>query len=140
MTDAGPAIESRWMRSGFFDSDAFLSKRRSILVLQTGIAGIRHRVDLQSEKGKALLASLTPGTELRLYREPENEHDEWAVAVYTTEEEHIGYITRFKNETIARLMDSGKAFHACVDKASDKERPAAPTEDDILPIAVYMDD
>jgi len=135
------------LRSGYFDRDAFARKSRSVLVLQTGIAGLQFHVDDNTEEGRKILESLTPGTELRLYRDPENEHDRWAISVYTADDKELGYVTRFKNETIARLMDEGKVFHAYVDeppeppKDDDEERRMrAFTENYKLPFSIYMED
>lgn len=64
--------------------------------MKTGIAGMQFHVDIESKEGKALLDSLTPGTELMLYRDVDNEHDKWAISVYTKDDREIGYITRFK--------------------------------------------
>lgn len=137
------------LRSGYFDRNAFREKGRSILVLQTAIAGLRFYVDDNSDDGRELLNKLTPGTELFLYRDPNNEHDKWAVSVFTSENKELGYITRFKNETIARLMDQGKVFHAFVDEppelSEDEDKAEArkrktPTEDFKLPFSIYMDD
>ena len=74
--------------------------------MRTGLAGAKFYVKSEEEREK--INNLSPGTELLLYREPDNEHDELAIAVYLTEDDQIGYVTRFKNETIARLMDAGK--------------------------------
>ncbi len=65
-----------------------------------------------------LLESLVPGTELKLKREPENKHDRWAIAIYTNEGLQLGYVARYKNEAIARLMDSGYVFSAYVEYIS----------------------
>ena len=136
----------RKIKAGYFDQSAFSRKEKKILVLKTGIAGLDYCVDTKSEEGKALLESLVPGTELMLFREADNEHDEWAVAVYTREDQQLGHITRYKNETIARLMDRGKRFSAYVDEKPDlsdeaeKKRQKAPTENFELPFSVYMDD
>ncbi|MBQ8943985.1 MAG: hypothetical protein IJ050_05730 [Clostridia bacterium] len=71
-----------------------------------------------------------------------NEHDRWAVAVCTTDNRDIGYITRFKNETIARLMDLSRQFKAYVaEKPKDeteRRRTTAPTENFEIPMDVYM--
>ena len=100
------------LRDRMFKPGTARPKEQRILVLKTGIAGITHHV----ENGEELevLESLKPGTELLLYREPENEYDCWAIAVHLTEEDKLGFITRFKNETIARLMDVGKRFVAVI--------------------------
>lgn len=104
-------------------------------------------MDDNSEEGRELLDSLTPGTELHLFRDPDNEHDQWAISVYTTDDQELGYVTRFKNETIARLMDYGKVFHAFVDEqpeapkdADEARRTRARTEDYRVPFSVYMEE
>ena len=139
--------EGQQLRSGFFNREAFKKKSTQILVLKTGIAGLHHYVDGNSDNGRRLLLSLTPGTELRLYRDTDNEHDQWAISVYTTDDKELGYVTRFKNETIARLMDCGKIFHAYVDEPpeppkneTEARRTRTPTEDFTLPFSIYMDD
>ncbi|MBQ6569963.1 MAG: HIRAN domain-containing protein [Clostridia bacterium] len=135
------------IRSGFFDRDAFSQKGRMILVLKTAIAGLFYHVDDNSDEGKQLLERLTPGTELHLFRDTDNEHDKWAVSVYTSDNRELGYITRFKNETIARLMDYGKVFHAYVDEQpeppqneNEARRTRTPTEDFKLPFSIYMEE
>ena len=47
---------------------------------------------------------------LVLKREPENEHDGLAIAVYDKKERLVGYIPRKKNEVLAHLMDAGKVM------------------------------
>lgn len=138
---------SHSMLSGFFNKDAFKQKSGSVLVLKTGVAGLTHRVDLESEEGKALIASLVPGTELKLFRDTDNEHDKWAISVYTMDDRELGFISRFKNETVARLMDQGRVFHAYVDEqpeppkdATEARRTIAPTERFEIPFSVYMDE
>lgn len=58
------------MRAGYFNRDAFRQKGHMLLVLQTGVAGLQFHVDRHSDAGRALLESLVPGTELKLYRGP----------------------------------------------------------------------
>lgn len=135
------------IRAGYFDRSAFQQKEKLILVLKTGVAGIHFHINKESDEGKALLAKLVPGTELMLFRDTNNEHDKWAVSVFTKDDEELGYITRFKNETIARLMDSGKRFIAYVDEppeppanATEYRRTRAPTESFEVPLSIYMED
>lgn len=139
--------QGQTISAGYFNKDAFRKKEKLLLVLKTGIAGMQYYVDLESEEGKALVEKLTPGTELKLFRDPDNEHDEWAVSVYTGEDKEIGYITRFKSETIARLMDYGKKFVAYIDELPDPpkdevewRRTRTWTENYKLPFSVYMED
>ena len=142
------AQQMQGLRSGFFNKEAFIKKRSLTLVLKTGVAGLHYHIDPDSDKDKPFLDSLTPGTELMLYRDPDNEHDDWAISVYTKEDVMLGYISRFKNETIARLMDEGRKFIAYVDEPPEfpkddptyMRRHVAPTENYTLPIAIYMED
>lgn len=147
MADKQMQQQGKPLRSGFFDRDAFRQKGRSILVLKTAVAGLYFYVDQNSDEGRTLMEALTPGTELRLFRDADNEHDKWAISVYTSDDKELGYVTRFKNETIARLMDYGKVFHAYVDEppeppkdATEARRTRAATEDYRLPFSIYMDD
>ena len=122
-------------------------KEHRILVLKTGIAGLKYHI--KNDEEMEALANIAPGDELLLYREPDNARDEWAIAVYRTETDQLGYITRFKNEAVARLMDAGKKFVCIVDEteldpeASEVPEWGAPrkrayTENMDLPFSVYL--
>ncbi len=131
------------LRGRMFRQDTSKPKEKQILVLKTGIAGTQFHIE--SEEEQAALDSLVPGTELLLYREPENEYDEWAIAVYLTEDDKIGFISRFKNETIARLMDAGKKFVAITEDPTETtdidergRRKGAPTENMAIPVSIYL--
>lgn len=132
------------LRGRLFQRDNTRRKEHQILVLQTGIAGLQYHIESDEEQQR--IDALTPGTELKLFREPDNEYDEWAIAVYITDDDRLGYISRFKNETIARLMDAGKKFTAIVDDPAEharqeeetgKPRRTAYTENMTLPFSVY---
>ena len=146
--DKATQMAAQPLRGRMFNRDHSKPKEQRILVLKTGLAGMKFHIE--SEEEQEALNNITPGTELLLYREPDNEHDKWAIAVHLTEEDKLGFITRFKNETIARLMDVGKKFVAVVDDpATDEEakeileqenrrnRKAA-TENMSLPFSIYM--
>lgn len=136
------------LRGRMYQRDNAKPKEQRILVLQTGVAGVQFHIE--SEEERQALNAITPGTELMLFREPKNEHDAWAIAVHLTEDDKLGFITRFKNETIARLMDAGKKFVGVVDelekdkkgkkgvKKDDKRHRLAPTENMNLPLSIYM--
>lgn len=135
-------------RGRMYQRDKYKPKEQRILVLKTGIAGLKYYIE--NEEEQAALNAITPGTELMLFREPENEYDEWAIAVYLTETDKLGFISKFKNETVARLMDAGKKFIGVVDdpevdsvakKIVEKEMRKnryAPTENMALPFSVYL--
>lgn len=135
-------------RGRMYQRDNSRPKEQRILVLKTGIAGLQFNIANEAEQ--EALNAITPGTELMLFREPENEYDEWAVAVYLTEDDKLGFVSRFKNETIARLMDAGKKFIGVVDdpevdpaakkivEEEHRRSPHAPTENMALPFSIYM--
>lgn len=127
----------------------------AVLILKTGIAGLRYHLPPEADDTRDILDSLHPGKALRLERESTNPADEWAIAVYTEydgREVMLGYVTRYKNEPLARLMDSGKKLCAFVDvgavpferdEGDDGEPFAlilrkAPKEDYTVPFSVYM--
>lgn len=56
---------------------------------------------------------LQPDTVLRMVRQPQNEYDEYAIAIYYLED-RIGYVPQELNLVISRLMDAGKEFYARV--------------------------
>ena len=144
MTQEAP----QFFRGRMYQKDHSHPKEQRILVLKTGIAGLQFHIE--SEEEQAALDNMAPGTELMLYRDPDNEYDEWAIAIHLTEVDKLRFITRFKNETIARLMDAGKRFVGVVDDPEtdetareivEKERRRsrrAPTENMAIPISIYL--
>ncbi len=139
---------SQSFRGRMYNIDKSRPKEQRILVLKTGIAGVQFHVE--SEEEQAALNGITPGTELLLFREPDNKYDEWAIAVHLTEEDKIGFVSRFKNETIARMMDAGKKFVGIVDETEIDSKDdinveniqqgsrRAPTENMALPFSIYL--
>lgn len=133
-------------RGRMFKQDTSKPKEQRILVLKTGLAGAQFHIKNEAER--AALNNIQPGTELLLYREPDNKYDEWAIGVYLTEDDKIGFMSRFKNETIARLMDAGKKFIGVADDPAEREEEdafsdkprarKAPTENMALPFSVYL--
>lgn len=129
------------IKGGFYDANALKVKARRILVLKTAIAGL----SLGKAKREELGDLIAPGAELKLYREPNNEYDEWAIEVRAENDEFIGYVTRFKNEAVARLMDEGKKFVAVVDEPVDfsddeLQNRITPTENYSFPFSVYLEE
>lgn len=83
---------------GSFSPQSLISKRK-IYLLQFFIAGFRHY------KGMELLPFMEVNDLLELRREPNNEHDECAIALYW-QQEKIGYIPYDFNEMPSRLLDA----------------------------------
>lgn len=111
---------------GFF-SIAEVAASQKVYLLQSFVAGFRFH------KGVELLPLMQEQDIVELRREPENEHDEFAVAVYW-QQEMIGYLPAASNEVIARLMD-GKAL-SLVGIITHLQRDAEPWEN--VAIAVYF--
>ena len=82
-------------------------ERREIYLKYVRIAGWNYREDIENA-----FDELETGTRLTLRREPANEHDELAIKVLSPSGIMIGYVPRYNNAVIARLMDIGKDFYA----------------------------
>ena len=75
---------------------------QDIMLARMHVAGTYYYEAEQAAEG------LSEGQRFGLRREPENEHDEFAIEVLTLEGHKLGYIPRQYNEIPARLMDAGK--------------------------------
>jgi hypothetical protein len=65
----------------------------------------------QFHRGDAVWESLKVGDELKLVREPSNEHDPDAVAIYFGDEQ-LGYVPRAENSAISQMLDRGENLEA----------------------------
>ena len=122
----GDMVESRaWLMADFRDDDedraAFLEenpkgvvvkpmpvevpdeKEDGTFLLECHVAGTS-RVD--DFAGKT--AELQKDSPLYLRREPGNEYDRDAIAIYTAEENRIGYVPQKHNPILSRLLDGGR--------------------------------
>jgi hypothetical protein len=72
---------------------------RKLYLFQCFISGFRFH------KGKELLSLMAVGDLLELRREPENQYDAFAVALYW-QAKKVGYLPAANNEMIARLLDT----------------------------------
>ena len=98
---------------GSFGKDGALQPfARETMLMECQIAGLSYRNVKQIEP------KLMPGDRLPLKREPENPHDPLAIMILTEAGEHLGYVPRAKNETLARLMDAGKLLFAKLESKS----------------------
>jgi hypothetical protein len=79
---------------------------RELVVLECHVAGTSY---LELEDVEPRLKS---DDRFFLIREPENEHDAFAVAIYTAEKVKLGYLPKSRNESVARLLDAGKTLFA----------------------------
>ena len=66
----------------------------------------------------------SPGTSVCLVREPENEYDPNAIAVFDGTGKHLAaYVNKQKARTLSRLIDAGKPVHAVSIRGTDPGRP-----------------
>ena len=73
--------------------------------------------------GVDVFQELKIGTELKLVPEPENKHDEYAVALYYGEHK-LGFIPRGTNREIGKLLHFGyDAFTVKINRISPEEHP-----------------
>jgi hypothetical protein len=79
---------------------------QDIFLLETHVAGLHH-YDI-----KNLHEPLKVADVLQLFREPSNSHDELAIEVFTLSRQKLGYVPKFRNPVLARLMDAGKLLIA----------------------------
>jgi len=79
---------------------------RELVVLECHIAGTSY-LDLEEVEPR-----LKTDDRFFLLREPENEFDTFAVAIYTADKSKLGYLPKSRNESVARLLDAGKSLFA----------------------------
>ena len=74
--------------------------------------------------GVDVFNELKIGTQLTLAAEPENKHDNYAVAVYY-ENHRLGYIPRDKNKYISKFLNFGhtELFDIKINRISPEEHP-----------------
>lgn len=93
------------------------SRRRRRLILQESpLAGFQYH------RAAAIWPFLRVGEPLHLRREAGNPHDSFAIAVWFRNE-HLGYIPRRENRTLARLMDQGSRLEATIVRLLDDRNP-----------------
>ncbi len=90
--------------------------RRSVLLQESPLAGFQYH------RAAAIWPFLQVGEQLHLRREPGNPHDRYAVAVWFRNE-HLGYIPRRENRTLAQLLDQGEHLEATIVRLLEDENP-----------------
>lgn len=76
-----------------------------LFLIETHVAGLAYY------QAMTALSDLAPGQSLILRREPTNPHDELAIEVFRGDLK-LGYVPRFRNPVLARLMDADKPLVA----------------------------
>jgi hypothetical protein len=87
-----------------------------ILLQESPLAGYQYH------RASGVWPFLRVGEVLRLRREPANPHDPNAIAVWY-KNEHLGYVPRRENRTLAQMMDRGERLEARIVRLLDDENP-----------------
>ena len=99
------------LAKGFNGNGISLPFITEIQLIKCYVAGTTFRVDIDEIEPELKKDDL-----LVFKREPDNEHDNLAIAIYDKEERRIGYIPQKNNEILARLMDAGKIVFGKIEK------------------------
>lgn len=76
-------------------------KIKRVYLFETRVAGFQYHDGMKPE----IADLLVPPLDLALVREPENPYDELAIAVYTQQGHHLGYVPRGENEIPSAIAD-----------------------------------
>jgi len=87
-----------------------------ILLQESPLAGYQYH------RASGVWPFLRVGEALRLRREPANPHDPNAIAVWYRNE-HLGYVPRRENRTLAQMMDRGERLEARIVRLLEDENP-----------------
>jgi hypothetical protein len=93
-----------------------VQNRRRLLLQESPLAGFQYH------RAAAIWPFLRIGEPLHLRRESYNPHDRYAVAVWF-KNEHLGYIPRRENLTLAKLMDQGERLEATIVQLLEEPNP-----------------
>jgi len=98
------------LKSSFGEDGLPMPFLQEILLLECHIAGTSFR-DLE-----AVEPHLKPNDVLELKREPDNQHDVNAIAIYHEKGYQLGYVPREKNEVLSSLLDAGKLIFGKIEE------------------------
>lgn len=93
-----------------------LEPKRRILLQESPLAGFQHH------RASGIWPFLQVGETLQLRREMGNPHDPNAIAVWF-KNEHLGYVPRRENKTLAQMMDRGERLEARIIRLLEDENP-----------------
>ena len=89
---------------------------RRILLQESPLAGYQYH------RAAGVWPFLRVGEILSLHREPSNPHDANAIAVWF-KNEHLGYVPRRENKTLAQMMDRGERLEAQIVRLLEDDNP-----------------
>jgi hypothetical protein len=87
-----------------------------ILLQESPLAGYQYH------RASGIWPFLRVGQVLQLRREPANSHDPNAIGVWY-KNDHLGYVPRRENRTLAQMMDRGERLEARIVRLLEDENP-----------------
>lgn len=104
------------------------SDKAPISLLGTKIAGTSFIED------RSVFDDIQIGESLFLSREPMNQHDPMAIAIYTSSGKKVGYVPKDDNTVIGNMIDAGKHIGALILDIVDHNRYSD------ISIEIYMEE
>ena len=89
---------------------------RRVLLQESPLAGYQYH------RAAGIWSFLRVGDKLHLRREPGNPHDPDAIAVWF-KNEHLGYVPRRENRTLAQMMDREERLEARIVRLLEDDNP-----------------
>jgi hypothetical protein len=102
--------------AGLGSAKAINKKPRRILLLESPLSGCQYH------RAEGVWDFLRIGEALRLVREPLNQHDPNAIAVYF-KNDRLGYVPRSENRALAVMMDHGEEIRGHVTRLINDADP-----------------
>jgi hypothetical protein len=109
-------IPGKQLARKIYRKTARMPARRKIVLLESPLAGFQYH------RAAAIWPFLQVGESLRLKREPCNPYDRYAIGVWF-KNEHLGYIPKRENRTLAQLLDQGERLETTIIRLLDDENP-----------------
>ncbi|MBN1689146.1 MAG: HIRAN domain-containing protein [Candidatus Omnitrophica bacterium] len=95
------------------------AEKRRILLAEFFIAGFQFHEGMNS----GVFKTLKEGEALVLRREPDNQHDSLAIAIFTQDEHKLGYVPRACNYSPALVADQDVRLCAGIAAVDQKAKP-----------------
>lgn len=95
-----------------------ITKQESEIQTSFYIQGMRHQNNLHQFEKK-----INYDTPLILEKEPGNQHDSWAIAIYTQHGTKLGYVPRYYSKYICMLIDNDADVHVKITYINEKSNP-----------------
>ncbi|MES9832037.1 MAG: HIRAN domain-containing protein [Candidatus Thiodiazotropha sp. DIVDIV] len=109
-------IPGRHLARRIYCNRTLFPARRKIVLQESPLAGFQYH------RAPAVWPFLQVGESLHLKREPSNPHDRHAIAVWF-KNEHLGYVPKRENRTLAQLLDQGERLEATIIRLLDDDNP-----------------